>query len=118
MTQYDASQSTPPPMSPQYAGGGPTAEDPGRTLGIVGLVLAFVASVIGLVISIIARRKSSRAGYKNGLALAGIIVGIITTLITIGIITATVYGIMHVSSQCKTLGSGTHQVNGVTYTCP
>ncbi len=46
--------------------------DPGKTLGIVGFVLAFVFALAGLIVSIIARSKSVKAGYKNGLATAGI----------------------------------------------
>jgi hypothetical protein len=58
---------------PQY--GGPPAQDPGRTMGIVGLVLAIFCSLIGMVVSIIAYNKSKAAGFKNNIALAGIIVG-------------------------------------------
>jgi len=43
-------------------------------LGIVGLVCAFLCSIAGLVISIIAYTRSKAAGYKNNIALAGIIV--------------------------------------------
>ena len=47
--------------------------DPGKTLGIVGFILAFVGiQVVGLVLSIIGYHKSKAAGSKNGLALAGI----------------------------------------------
>lgn len=61
-----------PPPGPA----GPPAQDPGRTLGIVGLLVAiFCGGIIGLVISIIAYNTSKKAGYKNNIALAGIIVG-------------------------------------------
>jgi tetratricopeptide (TPR) repeat protein len=71
------------------------AQDPGRTLGIVGLLLAilcslmglasifaslpgfsivFLSSPIGLIISIVAGRRSAHAGFKNNIALAGIII--------------------------------------------
>jgi hypothetical protein len=53
------------------------AADPGNTLGIVGLILAIIpcTSTIGLVLSIVAYIISRRAGFQNGKALAGIIVG-------------------------------------------
>lgn len=53
------------------------AADPGNTLGIVGLILAIIpcTSTIGLVLSIVAYIMSRRAGFQNGKALAGIIVG-------------------------------------------
>ena len=49
----------------------------GRTLGIVGLVLAFLFSLAGLIVSLIARGQSKRAGVPNGPATAGIIISII-----------------------------------------
>ncbi len=63
---------------------GPPAQDPGRTLGIVGLILAIFCNLIGLIISIIAYNQSKKAGFKNNIALAGIIVG--AALFVIGII--------------------------------
>jgi hypothetical protein len=79
----------PPPPSggapygaPQY--GGPPAQDPGRTMGIVGLVLAIFCSLIGMVVSIIAYNKSKAAGFKNNIALAGIIVG--AALFVVGLV--------------------------------
>ena len=87
---YD--QAPPPPGggnpygAPQY--GGPPAQDPGRTMGIVGLVLAIVggvccgpAGIAGLIVSIVAFNKSKVAGFKNNIALAGIIVGVVTVVV-------------------------------------
>ena len=65
MAQYQ----TPYPAQP--------AEDPGRTMGIVGLVLAFLCSLVGLIVSIIAYNKSKQAGFTNNIAKAGIIVAIV-----------------------------------------
>lgn len=79
MSQYQQ-----PPLSGPMGNQGPmVAEDPGRTLGIVGLVLAFFLSVVGLILSIVAYQKSKAAGYKNGIALAGIIVGAVLTVLGI-----------------------------------
>ena len=80
---YD--QAPPPPGggnpygAPQY--GGPPAQDPGRTMGIVGLVLAIFCNLIGLVVSVIAFNKSKQAGFKNNIALAGIIVGAVVFVV-------------------------------------
>lgn len=65
----------PPPPPYGQPGYGQPAQDPGRTLGIVGLVLAIFCNLIGLVVSIIAFTRSKNAGFKNNIALAGIIVG-------------------------------------------
>lgn len=59
----------------------PAAQDPGRTLGIVGLVCAFLCSLVGLVISIIAYTRSKAAGFNNGIALAGIIVSAVSLVL-------------------------------------
>ena len=66
MAQYQAV----PPQQP--------AQDPGRTLGIVGLILSIIGcSLIGLILGIVAYRQSSQVGIKNNIALAAIIVGVI-----------------------------------------
>jgi hypothetical protein len=85
MAQY---QAVPPP---------PAAQDPGRTLGIVGLILAFFCSLIGMIISIVAYRQSAQAGYKNNIALAGIIVGAVFLVLSIilqvtGVLTGIISG--------------------------
>lgn len=59
------------------------AQDPGKTMGIVGLVLSIVLGLPGLVVSIIARSKSKAAGFTNGLATAGIWVGAIMTALNL-----------------------------------
>jgi hypothetical protein len=63
---------------------GAAGQDPGRTMGIVGLILAIFCSLIGMVISIIAYQRSKQAGYQNNIALAGIIVGAV--LFVLGLI--------------------------------
>jgi len=63
------------------------ADYPGKTLGIVGLVLAILVPIVGLIISYVARGQSRGAGVENGPAKAGIIVGwILTILWILGII--------------------------------
>ena len=80
MAQYQST--SPQGMPPQGM-----VEDPGKTLGIVGFVLAFVAPLVGLILSIVARRQSTSAGFDNGLAKAGVIIGaVLTALSIIGII--------------------------------
>jgi len=57
---------------------------PGKTLGIVGLIVAIFFNLIGLIISIIAFNQSKAAGFKNTPAKAGIIVGAV--LFVVGIL--------------------------------
>ena len=111
-----AGYAPPAPHGGAAYGAAPVAP-PGRVLSIVGLVLAFVAAPVGLIISIVAAVKLGKAGAPKGLAIAGIIVGAVITLLwIIGIILfATVIG--GVIAQCAELGPGVWDVNGVTYTC-
>lgn len=71
MAQYQAAQ---PPRPATY---------PGKTLGIVGLILAFFCSLVGLILSIVAYSQSKAVGIKNNVALAGIVVGAVFILLSI-----------------------------------
>ncbi|MGO4489774.1 DUF4190 domain-containing protein [Microbacterium sp. 2RAF4] len=110
-----AAPSYPAPTAPAYPQPEPTP--PGRVLSIVGLVLAFLAAPIGLILSIVAAVKLGKTGQPKGLAIAGIIVGAILTIIgIIGIILfVTVFAAIF--GTCAELGTGVWEVNGVTYTC-
>jgi hypothetical protein len=91
--------------------------NPGHGLGIAGLVLAFLSPLIGFVLSIIALNKSKKAGMKNGVALAGVIIssiGIVVGLIIAGFV---VFAGVQLAQKCADLGPGTHYEDGVTYTC-
>ena len=104
------------PAAPAPAAPAP-ASAPGKTLGIVGLVFAFVFALLGLILSIAAKVQSNRAGVKNTPATAGIVVSIIVLVgyVIIGIALAGVLG--GVVAECANLGPGVHVVGGVTYTC-
>ena len=103
----------------------PTREDPGKKLGIVGFVLAFLVSLAGLIISIIALRKSKKAGFNNGLALAGIIISIVNTVIAVGVaITLMLSAYNGVSVISNAVAACNNQndvgqvvVQGITYYC-
>lgn len=109
--QYQAA----PPVTPQYQGA--PASVPGKTLGIVGLILAFLAPLIGLILSIVAKVQSRKAGVPNGIATAGMIVGAILTAIGIIVTIIAIAGAVALVGQCADLGPGVHDVDGVRYTC-
>ncbi|MHA7264393.1 DUF4190 domain-containing protein [Arthrobacter sp. TMN-37] len=94
----------------------------GRTLGIVGLILAFLISPVGLIISIIAMVRARIEGTRTGTALAGIIVGLIgTVLLVIGafVVASLVPDFVQLTEQCQGLGSGTTvEVRGAEVQCP
>lgn len=104
---------TPYPTNPAVS----AAVDPGRTLGIVGLVLSIVTSLPGLIVSIIALRKSKKAGFNNVMAKVGIVIGAVFTVLWLSLSTVGVLGIVHLAHECSDLGPGVHQVGGTTYTC-
>lgn len=56
------------------------AQSDGKTLGIVGLILAFIAAPIGLIVSAVARSQSKKAGVGNVPATIGLILGILGTI--------------------------------------
>ena len=100
----------------------PVAEDPGKTLGIVGLVGAFILPLVGMIISIVGLRRSKQAGFKNTPALIGIILGALFTVVYI-IVFIAVFALAGAAASnfaevCRQLGPGEHVVGGVTYTCP
>ncbi len=94
---------------------------PGKGLGIAGLILAIFIPLVGLILSIIAKSQSKKAGYKNGPATAGIWISIILMVlgIIIGVVVAMTLGsaVGNVAAICSELGEGVWEVEGVTYTC-
>ncbi len=88
-------------------------EDPARTLGIVGLVFAFVFSGLGLMLSVIAVIRSRRAGFTNVPAIVGIVVG--TLSVIIAIIVGPTFSAM--IADCLEPGSGA-LLGDRTTTCP
>lgn len=96
----------------------PSVEDPGRTMGIIGLILAFFMPLIGLVVSIVARSKSKKAGHKNSLALAGIILSTVFIILTIAGVALFAFGANKTLQYCNENGAGTHTTeDGLTITC-
>jgi hypothetical protein len=95
----------------------PTPSAAGKGLGIAGFIVDFFVAPVGLILSIVAKVQSSRAGVKNGLATAGIVLGAIFTIG--GVIGIVAFGaaIGGVAAECAKLGNGTHVVGNSTYKC-
>ena len=83
---------------------------PGRGMGTAGFVLAFLLAPVGLGLSIVSVVRAHRAGRRNRLAVAGIVVAGALMLIVPLLMS-------HASAVCRDLGPGVHVVNRVTYTC-
>lgn len=61
----------------------PAAQDPGKTLGIVALILVFFFSIVGLILGYVARSQSTKAGFTNTPAKVAIILGWIFVALTV-----------------------------------
>ena len=112
-----ATTSTPPGSMPTAVA--TTVKDPNFVLGVVGFALSLIGilNIAGLIISVIAFRKSRRLGITNGFALAGIIVASIGLLFVVIVVLATVPALVDAAQTCARLGTGVHELNGATYTC-
>jgi hypothetical protein len=108
-----------PAPAPAPVPAAPATAGPGKTLGIVGLILAFIGpvSLIGLILSIVARSQSKKAGLTNTPATVGIVIGIIVLVGTIILFVGLGISSAALLAQCADLGPGVHDVNGVTVTC-
>ena len=91
--------------------------DPGKGLGVASLISAFFIPLLGLILGIVAKSKSKKAGFKNGLATGGIVISVIGMVVSLIIGIAVMAGILSVAAKCKDLGPGTHYENGTTITC-
>jgi preprotein translocase subunit SecG len=79
---------------------GPAPVSDGKTLGIVGLVLAFLLPLGGLIVSIIARNQSKAAGVENTPAKIGLILSIVFLILGI------IFGIIYFAVIAAAVGSG------------
>lgn len=105
------------PSAPVPTTSYPSDSYPGKGLGIAGFVTAFVFPILGLILSIIAFVQSKKAGLKNGLALAGIIIGAVFTLFAIIATAAGIIAFTQLSQKCEELGPGVHMDGSTTITC-
>jgi MFS family permease len=128
---YGENSGAPAPTPYGQNNGAPAQTNPGKTLGIVGLILgivgfflAFLGPIAGLIVSIIGLVKSRKAGQKNGLAVAGIIVSIVALIanivVTIILISlAATFGgtAIEMVEQCESNPSGSVEFQGQTIPC-
>lgn len=66
---------------------GTSTADPGFVWGVIGLALFFIFPLAGLPVSAIGYSRSKNAGYKNDVALIGLIMnGIVVGLVALAIV--------------------------------
>ncbi len=104
---------TPAPAAPA------PAVVPGKTLGIVALILAFVAPLIGAILGFVAKAQSKPAGVKNTPATVAIVLGLIfTVLYIILLIVIPIIAGGAALAACNGLEPGVYTLdNGTTLTC-
>ena len=63
----------------------PATNDPGNTLGLVGMILAIIpcTALIGLILSVVAFFMSRRVGVQNQKAVIGIIIGALWLILSL-----------------------------------
>ena len=114
-----------PPPPPAAAMPAPAAApvNPGKTMGIVSLVLSIIGiHLIGVILGFVGLSQSKKAGQKNGFAIAGIVIGFIGMALVLlfviagGALFGSVFG--GLAQVCNELGTGVWEIDGVTYTCP
>ena len=96
-----------------------------NTLAIVAILTAFLCWPVGLVTGIMARRQIAQTGEAGGgMALAAIIIGVISAVFTVILLVAVVFAANHaihlggqVSGSCDPSMNSTMTVNGTTFTC-
>ena len=106
---------------PAPYGGQAQGPIPGKTMGIVALILAFFVQLVALILGIIALVQSKKAGYKNTPAVWAIIVSSVLMVVGIIIAIALISGAIAAGAElCAQYGTGTHEINGVevTLNCP
>ncbi len=114
----------PMPVTPPVAGDA----NPGKKFAVIGFVLSFfsILSVVGLVLSIMALVKSKKAGFKNGLGVAGVVLSavniVFVTPFVLVMIFASYIGISDVANAHAACAnqSNTGMVttsSGVMYNC-
>lgn len=100
----------------------PAGDYPGKTMGLVALILAIFLNIVGAIVGIVALRKSKKAGAKNPLALAAIIVGFALFVIfsIIGIVTGIAVAAFttELLQQCQGLSGQEIVIEGTPIVCP
>ncbi|WP_405372541.1 MULTISPECIES: DUF4190 domain-containing protein [unclassified Microbacterium] len=108
------------PNAPQYApqpvSGGPV---PGRTMGIIALILAIIpfTQLIGLILGIVALVQSRKAGQKNGLAIAAIIVSVVLMILGIILFIALIWPPIAAGMTCASDPTAIVNLYGVDVDC-
>jgi hypothetical protein len=76
---------------------------PGKTLGIVAVIFAFLAPLIGAILGFVAKSQSKKVGAKNTPATVAIVLGLLFTVLYIVIVVVVTTSL---GAACNVPGSG------------
>ena len=92
-------------------------KDPGKVLGIVGLIVSLGAGIVGIVLGFLSYRKSRAVGYGGGLGMTAMIVGAVTTVL-LGTQLFLLASGMGIGGACDGRKPGVYELdNGTTISC-
>ncbi|MBF0672191.1 MAG: hypothetical protein IR160_06365 [Salinibacterium sp.] len=92
-------------------------KDPGKVLGIVGIVVALGVGIVGIVLGLLSYRKSRAVGYGGGFGMTAMIVGAITTVL-LGTQLFLMASGMGIGGACDGRKAGVYELdNGTTISC-
>ncbi len=93
-----------PPQTPgpEYVG----SKDPGKGLAIASIVLFLFFNILGLVLGIIAKGMSKKAGFKNTLATVGIVLNAVSILFSVIITIFIVFALFLPVAQARNAAIG------------
>lgn len=87
---------------------------------IAGLIVWYIAPIVGIILGFVALNRAKKAGEKSGLAVAAIVVGFIVLLLnilfTVGIVSLITYSV-GLAELCATYGDGAPLEDGGTLDC-
>ncbi|WP_431804252.1 DUF4190 domain-containing protein [Microbacterium sp. bgisy203] len=104
--------------APAYTdGSGSGSSYPGKTLGIVAFIVSFFFNIVGLILGIVAFVQSKKAGRTNGWAIAAIVIGAISVIITVILFFAVIVPSLNAATTCLNDPNATVTVWGVNIPC-
>lgn len=110
----------PAPYGQQPGQYGAPAADPGKTMAIIAIILPFVGfGLVGLILGLVAKSKSKKAGYKNTLALVAIIISAVAIVVSIIVGIWAITYFMEVAEQVQACvdGADTVTISGQVVDC-
>ena len=115
----DPTPSGAPSVAPQHPVASTQSQQVGLVVGIMSVPFAFAAPLAGAILGGVAVAQARRGGYGNPLALAGLILGTVFTVVIVAVVVASlVLGVgffTELVGACQDSPEGT--IWGIPYTC-